>query len=224
MQHCPVCGVRTDGERKRCPLCGRVLPDAPESGESAGIFPVIPVRRTYDLIFRISTFAAIVILVVAAVIHMLYIPHMPIFTMIVLGTVSAWITVNVGARKRKNIAKIILWESVIAILLCLAWDWTTGWYGWSWGYVLPVLSAGLAVFYFVMGIADSSRLGTYAGYFLISLCGTAAVAILYFTGKMTGLYAHFAMLSMTVSVLLLLAQIVFRGRHFLSELQRWVHL
>ena len=224
MQHCPVCGVRTDGERKRCPLCGRVLSDAPETEESAGVFPVIPARRTYDLIFRISTFAAIVILVVAAVIHMLYIPHMPIFTLIVLGTVGAWIIVNVGARKRKNIAKGILWESVIALLLCLPWDWMTGWYGWSWGYVLPVLSAGLAVFYFVMGIVDSRRLGTYAGYFLITLCGTAAVAVLYFTGKMTGLHAHFAMLSMTVSVLLLLAQVVFRGRHFLSELQRWAHL
>ena len=224
MQHCPVCGVRTDGERKRCPLCGRVLSDAPETEESAGVFPVIPARRTYDLIFRISTFAAIVILVVAAVIHMLYIPHMPIFTLIVLGTVGAWIIVNVGARKRKNIAKGILWESVIALLLCLPWDWMTGWYGWSWGYVLPVLSAGLAVFYFVMGIVDSRRLGTYAGYFLITLCGTAVVAVLYFTGKMTGLHAHFAMLSMTVSVLLLLAQVVFRGRHFLSELQRWAHL
>ena len=224
MQHCPVCGVRTDGVRKRCPLCGKVLPDAPETEESAGIFPVVPVRRSYDLLFRISTFAAIVILVVASVIHLLYLPHTQIFTMIVLGTVCAWITVNVGARKRKNIARGILWESVIAVLLCLPWDWMTGWHGWSWGYVLPVVSAGLAVFYFVMGIVDRSRPGTYAGYFLISLCGTAAVAILYFAGKMTGLYAHFALISMTVSVLLLLAQIVFRGRHFFSELQRWAHL
>ena len=75
-----------------------------------------------------------------------------------------------------------------------------------------------------MGIADSRRLGTYAGYFLIALVGTAAVAVLYFTGKMTGLHAHFALYSMTVSVLLLLAQVVFRGKHFLSELQRWAHL
>ena len=36
----------------------------------------------------------------------------------------------------------------------------------SWGYVLPVLSASLAVFYCVMGIADSRRLTTYTGYFL----------------------------------------------------------
>lgn len=224
MQHCPVCGVRTDGERKRCPLCGHVLPDAPESEESAGVFPVIPVRRTYDMIFRISTFAAVVILLAAAVIHLLYLPHMPIFTMIILGTVGAWITVNVGARKRKNIAKIILWEGIIAVLMCLPWDWTTGWHGWSWGYVLPVVSAGLAVFYFVMGIADSRRLGTYAGYFLITLCGTAAVAVLYFTGHMTGLAAHFGLLSMAVSLVLLLAQVIFRGKHFFSELGRWVHL
>ena len=224
MQKCPVCGVRTDGVRKRCPLCGRTLPDAPEGGESTGVFPLIPVKRTYDLIFRISTFAAILILVVVNIIHGLYLPHMPIYMTLTLATVCAWIIVNVGARKRKNIAKGILWEGVIAVLLCLPWDRMTGWHGWSWGYVLPAVSAALAVFYFVMGIADSSRLGTYAGYFLVTLIGTAAVAMLYFTGKTTGLGAHFAVFSMTVSGLLLLAQLIFRGKHFLSELERWFHL
>jgi hypothetical protein len=106
----------------------------------------------------------------------------------------------------------------------MPWDRMTGWHGWSWGYVLPTVSAALAIFYFVMGIADSSRLGTYAGYFLVTLIGTAAVAVLYFTGKTTGLAAHFAVLSMTVSGLLLLAQLIFRGKHFLSELERWFHL
>ena len=224
MQKCPACGVRADGARNRCPLCGKTLSDAPENGESTGIFPLIPPRRTYDMIFRISTFAAIVILAVATVIHVLWLPHMPIYTMIVLGTICAWIIVNVGARKRRSIAKGILWEGVIAVLLCLPWDWMTGWHGWSWGYVLPAVSASLAVCYFVMGIADSSRLGTYAGYFLIALVGTAVVAVLFFTGKMTGLYKYFALISVTVSVLLLLAQMVFRGRHFLSELVRWAHL
>ena len=224
MQKCPVCGVRTDGERKRCPLCGRTLPDAPETGESTGIFPLIPARSTYNLLFRISTFAAAVILALAAVIYRMYLPHTQIFLMIVLGTVCAWTIVNVGARKRRNIAKGILWEGVIAVLLCIPWDRMTGWHGWSWGYVLPTVSAALAIFYFVMGIADSSRLGTYAGYFLVTLIGTAAVAVLYFTGKTTGLPAHFAVLSMTVSGLLLLAQLIFRGKHFLSELERWFHL
>ena len=226
MQKCPVCGVRTDGIRRRCPLCGRSLPDAPEgdAAESTGIFPYIPPRKTYDLIFRISTFAAILILLVVHVIHRLYIPHMQIYTILMLGTVCAWIIVNIGARKRKSIAKGILWEAVISMILCLIWDRMTGWHGWSWGYVLPALSALLALNYFIMGIADRRRLSTFTGYFIISLVGTAAVAILYFTGHMTGLYAHFAVISMTVSGILLLSQVVFRGKYFLSELSRWLHL
>ncbi|MBQ3957003.1 MAG: hypothetical protein II680_14030, partial [Clostridia bacterium] len=103
-------------------------------------------------------------------------------------------------------------------------DRLNGWYGWSFGYVLPTVPAVLAVFYFVMGIADSRRMGTYAGYFAVTLIGTAAVAVLYFTGHMTGLYRHFAVISMSVSGLLLAAQIVFRGKHFLSELERWMHV
>ena len=224
MQKCPACGILIDGERKRCPLCGRVLADAPVGEENAGVFPLIPPRRTYDLIFRISTFAAIVILVVVNIIHGLYLPHMPIYMTLTLATVCAWIIVNVGARKRKNIAKGILWEGVICVLLCLLWDRLNGWYGWSFGYVLPTAAAGLAVFYFVMGIVDSRRMGTYAGYFIVTLLGTAAVAILFAAGKMEGLYRQFAVISMGVSGLLLLAQLVFRGRYFLSELERWMHV
>ena len=224
MQKCPACDIAVDGARKRCPLCGKVMADAPESGESTGVFPLIPVKRTYDLIFRISTFAAILILVVVNIIHGLYLPHMPIYMTLTLATICAWIIVNVGARKRKNVAKGILWEGVLAVILCLLWDRLNGWYGWSFGYVLPTVPAVLAVFYFVMGIADSRRLGTYAGYFLITLCGTAAVAVLYFTGHMTGLAAHFGLLSMAVSLVLLLAQVIFRGKHFFSELGRWMHV
>ena len=75
-----------------------------------------------------------------------------------------------------------------------------------------------------MGIADSRRLTTYTGYFLITLIGAAAVAVLYFTGNMPGLYSYFAVISMSVCALLLAAQIVFRGKQFLSELQRWAHV
>ncbi|MBQ2547028.1 MAG: hypothetical protein II557_12125 [Clostridia bacterium] len=224
MQKCPACDIAVDGARKRCPLCGRVMGDAPEGGESTGVFPLVPVKRTYDLIFRISTFAAILILAVVNIIHNLWLPHMPIYMTLTLATVCAWIIVNVGARKRKNIAKGILWEGVIAVLLCLLWDRLNGWYGWSWGYVLTTVPAVLAVFYFIMGIADSRRMGTYAAYFAVTLIGTAAVAVLYFTGKMTGLYRHFAVISMSVSGLLLAAQVVFRGKHFLSELERWMHV
>ena len=224
MQKCPACEVRLDGERKRCPLCGRALADAPETVESTGIFPLIPTRRNYNLVFRISSFAAILILVVATILNVLYLHHQQIYLFLCLATVCAWITVNVGMRRRRNIAKVILCECVIGVLLCLPWDWLTGWHGWSWGYVLPCVSAGLAVFYFVMGIVDSKRLTTYTGYFLVTMIGTAAIAVLFFTGKMTGLYRDFAVISMGVSLLLLAAQLVFRGKHFLSEMERWAHV
>ncbi len=226
MQNCPACGVRIDGQRARCPLCGRNLANAPAEEESTGVFPVVKPRRIYDLAFKISTFAAILILVVLNILRGLWLKEMPlhIYLILTFAVVCAWIIVNVGMRKLGNIAKGILWEGVIILLLCLPWDALTGWHGWSWGYVLPVLSASLAVFYYVMGIADSRRLTTYTGYFLITLIGAAAVAVLYFTGNMPGLYAYFAVISMSVCALLLAAQVIFRGKQFLSELQRWAHV
>ena len=224
MQKCPACGVRIDGERKRCPLCGRTLTDAPAGEENTGVFPLIPPHKTYHLIFKISTFAAIFILIVVNILHGVYLPHMPIYMTLTLSTVCAWIIINVGVRRRKSIPKGILCEGLIGVLLCLLWDRLTGWYGWSWRYVLPVTFAALGIFYFVMGMVDRRRLSTYAGYFLISALGMAAVAVLFFTGHTDGVARHFAVICMGVTVSLLAAQIVFRGKLFLSEVNRWVHM
>ena len=112
MQNCPACGVRIDGQRARCPLCGRNLANAPAEEESTGVFPVVKPRRIYDLAFKISTFAAILILVVLNILRGLWLKEMPlhIYLILTFAVVCAWIIVNVGMRKLGNIAKGILWE------------------------------------------------------------------------------------------------------------------
>ena len=108
-------------------------------------------------------------------------------------------------------------EMIIGIMLSLLMA-IGAWFVYMTANGMPVTVLGHTI---VMSAGD---LTTFVGYFIISLGGTLAVAILYFTGKMTGLCAHFAVLSMTVSGLLLLSQLVFRGKYFLSELNRWLHL
>ena len=222
-QSCPACGVNLTGSRAECPLCGKKL-DGSREAESCGIFPKIPVHVSYDFIFKISTFVMIVCIIVVNIINFVFIPHLSLYIPLNLGAVCAWIIVNVGFQKRRNIPKNIMYEAVIAMLLCILWDKMTGWRGWSTDYVLPVLSAAIAVFFFVMGIADRSRLSSYVGYFMIGEVGIVITIVMLLMNRMEGVARYFGAIAVGVGVILLLAQIVFRGKAFASELYRWIHM
>lgn len=225
-QRCSSCGVKLTGERRACPLCGRKLEDGGKiTEESYEIFPQVPVKFTYDLIFKITTFVGILAILVINIINYVFIPHLAIYLPLTLGVICAWTIINVGFVQRKNIPKNIMYEAVIVVLLCILWDKANDWRGWSTGYVLPVVSASLCVFYFVMGIADRRRPTTYAGYFMISIIGIAVTAVLMFLGFFEGTVAqYFAVIAVGVGLTLLIAQIVFRGRSFFSEVYRWIHM
>ncbi len=223
-QRCSSCGVKLTGERRACPLCGHKL-EGNVTEEVYEIFPQVPVKFTYDLIFKITTFVGILAIIVINIINYVFIPHLAIYVPLTLGVICAWTIINVGFVQRKNIPKNIMYEAVIVVLLCFLWDKANGWRGWSIGYVLPVVSASLCVFYFVMGIADSRRLTTHAGYFMVSMIGIVITAILLYLGIFEGIVArYFAVISVGVGLTLLIAQIVFRGRSFFSELHRWIHM
>ena len=148
MNKCDSCGVSITGVRTYCPLCGKKLSDAAE--EDYGVFPRVKVQVSYDLIVKITTFAAIVAILVINIINFSFIPHLRLYVPLSLSVGCAWIIIVVGVRKRKNIPKGIMYETIISVLLCLLWDKVTGWHGWSVDYVLPITFAAVNVFYFVM--------------------------------------------------------------------------
>lgn len=225
MQKCTSCGVNLTGNRDRCPLCGHKLEGFDESaGESYGLFPKVPVRVSYPFILKINAFAALAVLLVANLLHYAFFPDFPAYVPLSLGAVCAWIAVNVGFRCRKDLARCVCREGVLAILLCLIWDALTGWRGWSVNFVLPSVSLAMVVFFCVMGIVDRRRLTVYADYFMVGELGIAACAVLLFLGVFSGIGRFFAVSAVGAGVLLLIAQIVFRTEEFVSELGRWIHL
>lgn len=222
-QYCPACGVNLTGSRNTCPLCGKKL-DGSREVQSCGIFPLVPVHVTYDFIFKISTFVMIVCIIVVNIINFVFIPHLSLYIPLNLGAICAWIIVNVGFQKRRNIPKNIMYEAVIAVVLCMIWDRITGWRGWSTDYVMPTVAAAIVVFFFVMGIVDKSRTSTYAGYFMFGEIGILVTIIMLFMDRLDGISRYFGAIAVGIGIILLLAQIVFRGKAFASELYRWIHM
>ncbi len=222
MPKCASCGINVTGERHLCPLCGRVIGEATE--ETFDAFPRVPLHMRYNLILKISTFTMILAIIVINIINYLFIPDLAIYVPLSLGVVCAWLIINVGFQKRKNIPKNIMYEAVLSMILCIIWDKLTGWIGWSIDYVLPVTSAALVLFYFIMGIVDKRRLTAYVGYLVLSEIGIAATTVLLFIGVFDGISIYFAALSVAVGLTLLIAQMIFRGKSFFSELYRWLHI
>lgn len=220
MMQCDHCGVQITGKRSFCPLCGRKI--SAEAEEDYAIFPQVRARMSYNLIVRIATFVAIVAILVINIINASFIPQLALYVPLSLSVVCAWLIVVIGVRKHKNIPKNILYEAIISVVLCVLWDHVTGWRGWSVNYVLPVTTGALNVFYFVMSLVDRSKNTRYNIYFVLSLAGTLLVAVLALCEAVT--LSPFVTISVGVGLSLLIAQLIFFGRSFLSELHRRFHL
>lgn len=218
--YCTKCGVHLTGERNRCPLCGKVLSKL--ETERSLVYPEIPQRFSYNLIFKISTFAAIVCILIINIINMVFIPHLALYIPLTLITICAWLIVNIGYRKRKNIPKNILYLAILSTGVCIWIDHLMDWYHWSVNYVLPIMSGALSIFYFVLSLVDRKNSSTYGIYFLLSMIGAVLTTILYFCGVIT--VPAFAVISVGVAVCLLCFQLLFRWRSFSSELFRRFHV
>ncbi len=219
---CEKCGVNITGNRRVCPLCGQKLSEIAAEEEDYAIFPRVAERLSYNLIVKITTFVALIFILVINIINYSFIPDLALYVPLSLAVGCAWIIIVVGVRKRKNIPKNILYEAIIAAVLCLIWDKVTGARGWSVQYVLPIMFASLNVFYFVMSYVDRNNQPQYNIYFIISLMGTAISIIFVLTG--VALATPFVSIPIGVGLALLLAKLVFHGRAFLSELYRRLHV
>ena len=218
--YCEKCGVHLTGERNRCPLCGRILRTAGEEDPQA--YPIVPLRSSYNLIFKISTFAAIVCIIIINIINTAFIPHLALYIPLTLITICAWLIVNIGYRKRKNISKNILYLAIISMAVCIWIDYLLGWRHWSVNYVLPIVSSSLTTFYFVLSLVDRQNASTYGIYVLLSMFGALLISILYLCDV---IYARaFAVISIGFSVGILCFQLIFRWNSFSSELSSRFHV
>ena len=59
------------------------------------------------------------------------------FLFVAAGLGSAWLLTGVALWKRRNPMKAIAWLLAVVPALVLAWDWRTGFMGWSINFVLP---------------------------------------------------------------------------------------
>ena len=217
-------------ERVYCPLCKkRIIDEGTEDSSIKEDFDVFPVtqKKQADFIFmKIVTFTALAAVIVAGMVDRMMVlsdrTWQPIFFLVVIGVAGGYALLIVGQRKWKNIRKMVMYEVIIGMILCIAYDWYTGWKGWSVQIVLPLTVVGMNLLYFILGFVDRKHQTDYGIYFLLTIIATVFVVILVCVGVM-----HNTMLvtvTTGIGVLLLIAKIIFQGKTFLSELSRRLHV
>ena len=174
---CQKCGLTFSGERVYCPLCKkRIIDEGTEDSsikEDFDIFPVTQKKQADFIFMTIVTFAALAAVIVAGMVDRMMVlsdrTWQPIFFLVVIGVAGGYALLIVGQRKWKNIRKMVMYEVIIGMILCIAYDWYTGWKGWSVQIVLPLTVVGMNLLYFILGFA-------LAAYLKIPMLGIAMMA------------------------------------------------
>lgn len=220
MQYCEKCGVHVRGSHTQCPLCQGSLTGVAEQTDP---FPEIPFRqRLHWLLLRLLALGTVLAAAVCIAVNICIPGHGWWSLVVVAGLLSGWLAVGLAVRKRGNPLKAIVWQVCVVTALVLAWDFGTGFSGWSVTYVLPVLFPCAVLAIAVIARALRMRPQDFLWYLLLSCLFGLSPAILLAVGLES--VSYFALASVVISVVMLAALILFEGAALRSELHRRMHL
>ena len=132
---CQKCGLNYSGERVICPISKKRIIDEGTADSSIkedfDVFPVTQKKQADFIFMKIVTYAAIAAIFVAGMVDRLMVlsdrTWQPIFFLVVLGVAGGYALLIVGQRKWKYIRNMVMYEVIIGWILCIAYDWYTGW-------------------------------------------------------------------------------------------------
>ena len=140
MRRCTECAVEIEGTWTSCPLCaGPVVGNA-----MASPLPSVPLRFSRRRVLKVLFLTSITVIVASFIAQLLFsrgLTGIGVLRSVWLGVITMWLVVLMAARKRRNVAKGTVYLVVLVGLVCVYWDYLTGWRGWSLTYAVPILDA-----------------------------------------------------------------------------------
>lgn len=173
-------------------------------------------------LFKAFSFLEIVIAVLAVCIDYSWNQQLHLSFVIAGIAASTWLLSAMAFYKRHNLLKSAMWQLVIMTNVCVLWDILTGWRGWSVTFIYPLMSAlVLAVMLGVVKIYKREA----AEYMIYVLMAAMYGLILPLVFIKTGLVQMVipSMVSVAMSVIILAALVIFRGKEMQDELEKKFH-
>lgn len=221
MQHCENCRINLKGEHKVCPLCGGIIQDNEEAGEE--VFPYIPtIYQEFNIYIRTLILTSIIAVIISFAVNVIFMKESNWSLYVAAGILCMWISLFFLVRKKNNIPKTILWQVALSIIICIIWDFSMGWRGWSIDYVLPAVCVGAMI---VMAIsAKLLKIGTkdlIIYFFVDGIFGFIPIIFLLF-GGLNVLYP--SVICVAASAISISALIIYEGDNMKAELNKRMHI
>lgn len=180
MRRCSECSVDVEGAWTRCPLCAAAL----VGDATAGPLPTVPLRFSRRRVVRALFAASIAVIVGSFAAQLLFsrgAADLGVLRFVWLGVITMWLVVLMAVRKRRNIAKGTVYLVVMVGLLCVYWDYLTGWHRWSLTYAVPIVCACSIVALLIAVRVLRTEVGEYIVYSgLTMILGLAPLGFLAF--------------------------------------------
>lgn len=138
MMRCRDCRVRVEGRWTICPLCDATLTGQPQPSP----YPAVPLRFSRRRLLQILTLTSLAIILASFLAQLLFDPGrhgLGAFRSVWLGIAAMWLVVLMAVRKRRNLAKSTVYLVVLVSLVCVYWDYLSGWNAWSLNFVVPIV-------------------------------------------------------------------------------------
>ena len=207
MQYCPKCKVHIRGRKACCPLCQGQLRLI--DGEPEAPFPTIKKKKISNItLFKVVTFIFIAMEIIFGVINLQTEKKYPVFGILILGFLVAWITFITTMYLRNNLIKVITFEVVVAIIIDVYVDMHTGFYGWSLKWMVPSTLLGLAIATIITAKVLKLRLDEYILYLVLDL--VMALSQLVFIWMGMNDFTWPAVLVIAVYLILISGLVIFR--------------
>lgn len=217
MKHCKHCDVDIVGDRKKCPLCHTALPDNEPMSEE--VYPMIPtVYHQFHILFKILLFVSVLIAIAVITINLIFEKSGLWSIFVVGGVLCVWLSLGLAIRKRRNIPKSILYQVFLISVICVLWDFFTGWNRWSIDYVVPILCASGMISLLLLSWILKWGIENIIVYFCIDIFFGIVPIVFYLTGQLRVVVP--SILCVAGSLVSIAALIIFKGESIWAELRR----
>lgn len=219
MSHCNRCNIEVTGNHKKCPLCKGNLPQV----EGDNTFPFIPsTLQQHHLFLKIISFISIVIGVVAIGVN-LCLPNTSNWAVIVLlGLLSFYVLMVMAIKRRIYVIKTILNLTFTASVIILLWDFYFSFTGFSINFVIPILYPVSMLTILIVAKALKYPSEDYFIYIFINALLGLLPAIPLILKLLVFRYPSIACVA--ISIIVIAALFIFRGKKMKSKLEKQLHI
>jgi len=187
------------------------------------VYPEIPFAgKPHQLLYRLLALGTVIAVVVCIAVLLCLPEHRAAALSVVAGLASGWLTVGIAVKKRGKPLKAVFWQVCLLSILFLAWDYGTGYGGWSLDYALPILYTCTMLAMALIARLLHLRAADYLLYLVMNILLGLVPLILLLCGVLRVKYP--AVLSAAVSIVFLAVLILFQGAALKGEMLRRLHL